>query len=47
MSILNRLIKNSQELKQIKHIAYYIATKDTNENGIIDNPDQHYVTSQI
>jgi len=43
MSVLNRFTENSEELKQIKHIAYYIATKDTNEDGIIDSADQHYV----
>ncbi|WP_296315546.1 hypothetical protein [Winogradskyella sp. UBA3174] len=43
MSVLNRFTENPEELKQIKHIAYYIATKDTNEDGIIDSADQHYV----
>jgi hypothetical protein len=43
MSVLNRFTENPEELKQIKHISYYIATKDTNEDGIIDSADQHYV----
>lgn len=43
MSVLNRFTENPEELKQIKHIAYFIATKDTNEDGIIDSADQHYV----
>ncbi|WP_299780852.1 hypothetical protein [uncultured Formosa sp.] len=43
MSVLNRFTENHEEIKQIKNIAYYIATKDTNEDGIIDSADQHYV----
>lgn len=43
MSVLNRFTENVEELKQIKHIAYYIATKDTNEDGIIDSADEHYL----
>ena len=43
MGVLNRFTENAQELKQIKYIAYYIATKDSNEDGIIDSADQHYV----
>ena len=43
MSIANRFTTNPEELNQIKYIAYYIATKDTNDDGIIDSADQHYV----
>jgi len=31
------------EIEEITHLSFYIATEDSNEDGIIDKRDQHYV----
>jgi hypothetical protein len=43
MSIENRFSKDPNEIKKIEKIAYYIATTDSNNDGIVDSSDQHYL----
>ncbi|WP_178985150.1 protein-tyrosine phosphatase family protein [Winogradskyella helgolandensis] len=43
MFIPNRKTEDSKILKGITHISYFIANSDTNDDGIIDRFDQHYV----
>ena len=44
MFIENRFSENPNEIKNIKSIVYYIATKDNNNNDdLVDNYDQHYL----
>ena len=43
MSIENRFSKDPNEIKKIEKIVYYIATNDSNNDGIVDSNDQHYL----